>query len=498
MRLFTKIFFCSMLVFSVAFQMAGYLLMRYSYENAIAQEKKYALSQFQYNKYVVQSAIYTNGQLEMLGQQQVAMSELGWGMSSAAGLYCEDGTELYSNLADVPAEEFFHETQTEAEKLQESGENAVVYRVLREDEGGSILACGQLTQNERRYFLVIETDISSTIDNQKTIMEYFQKLYLVILGFGLILIWILALVLTRPINRISKMAKRIADGNYKERISASGRDEIGELAQNFNQMAQTIEEKIEELSDAARQREDFVSNFAHEMKTPLTSVIGYADMLYQKELPRNAVRDAAGYILREGMRLETLSLKLMELTVLNRQEFSLECLQAEDVFRDMKQSVQLLCADRGATLHMEITPYELWVEYDLLKTLLLNLIDNALKADCRDIWITGEAEEDGGFGTVRAVSASEGTEEAIECGYRIAVRDNGRGIPAAEIGRITEAFYMVDKSRSRNQHGAGLGLALAERIAKIHGSSLIIESDGASGTTVSFRVKREEAAYEQK
>lgn len=488
MRLFTKIFLCSMLVFSVAFQMAGYLFMNFSYENAIAQEKKYALSQFQYNKYVVQSAIYTNGQLEMLGQQQSAMSELGRGMSGAAGLYRLDGTELFSTLTHTSDEDMFRDAQTEADRQQETGENGVVYRVLREDMGGCILVCGQIMQNDRKYFLLVETDISGVIDNQKTVVEYFQKLYLVILCFGLLLVGILSFVLTRPIKRIGKMVKRIAQGNYEERILTSGRDEIGELAENVNRMAETVEEKMRKLSDAARQKEDFVSNFAHEMKTPLTSVIGYADMLSRKELPREEVQDAAGYILREGMRLEALSRKLMELTVLNRQEFALECLQAEDVFRDIEQSVQLLCADRGVALHMEIAPCELWVEYDLLKTLFLNLIDNAMKAECRDIWITGKPMEDV-CGTDSPLDKDTVAEACAGRSYRMIVRDNGQGIPAEEIGRITEAFYMVDKSRSRRHHGAGLGLALAEQIARIHGSSLTIESDGSSGTAVSFWVK---------
>lgn len=105
-----------------------------------------------------------------------------------------------------------------------------------------------------------------------------------------------------------------------------------------------------------------------------------------------------------------------------------------------------------------------------MKTLLYNLIDNACKASepGSEIFLTGEHID--GF-------------------YRLSVRDCGRGIPAEEISKITEPFYMVDKSRSRKQNGAGLGLALCQEIAMIHGDSLHIQSQLGQGTCISFSVK---------
>ena len=103
------------------------------------------------------------------------------------------------------------------------------------------------------------------------------------------------------------------------------------------------------------------------------------------------------------------------------------------------------------------------VEYDLFKTLLLNLADNAIKSGADTICILGRS---------------------MDTGYQIVISDNGCGIPEEEIARITEAFYMVDKSRSRKQHGAGIGLALASRIAQLHGAELKFESKLHHGTSV--------------
>lgn len=152
-------------------------------------------------------------------------------------------------------------------------------------------------------YLITQTDISSVINNQKSMITYFQRIYLSLLCISFPVIFLLTKAITASIKEVGKAAKRIAGGEYSERIRTKGKDEISELALNFNQMAEQVEEKIEKLSDVARQKEDFAANFAHELKTPLTSVIGYADMIYQRDLPREEVKSAAGYILNEGMRL---------------------------------------------------------------------------------------------------------------------------------------------------------------------------------------------------
>lgn len=272
----------------------------------------------------------------------------------------------------------------------------------------------------------------------------------------------------------------MAEGYYEERLAISGRDEIGELAGSFNRMAEAVEEKIGELSRAAREKEDFVANFAHELKTPLTSIIGYADTIYQKNLSREDVRRASWNIWNEGMRLEALSFKLMELTVLGRQEFPLVEMPADELLRDVAEGLTPLMEEKGVDLRLEAQPAYVKVDYDLLKTLLINLVDNSVKAGARRIVLSGQRRE-------------EASSPAPEGRYLIRVRDDGCGMEEEALSRITEAFYMVDKARSRKQHGAGLGLALADRIARVHGSELMFESRKGQGTEVRFLLEMGEA-----
>ena len=240
-------------------------------------------------------------------------------------------------------------------------------------------------------------------------------------------------------------------------------------------MADSIEEKISQLEDAARRQESFTASFAHELKTPMTSIIGYADTIYQKDLSPEQVRQCAWYIMNEGMRLEALSFKLMELQSLKSRDFTLEETEISTLLRDAAETIAPNAAKRGVKLSCAFESGWVRLEYDLFKTLLLNLLDNALKSGASGVLFRG------------------GAEEGV---YHISITDNGRGIPEAELKRITEAFYMVDKSRSRKEHGAGLGLALASRIAELHKTALDYESIPGKGTRVTLLLGREADSYE--
>ena len=226
-----------------------------------------------------------------------------------------------------------------------------------------------------------------------------------------------------------------------------------------------LQANMQNLTDAAERREEFIASFAHELKTPLTAIIGYADMLRSREMsPKNRFT-AASYIFSEGKRLEALSLKLMEIIVSGKQGIERRRFDAPYFIREVAAvTVPSLAAD-GMTLDMRWEQGEVWIEPDLFKTLMINIIDNARKASRR-----GQ--------TVEFFGKRTGD------GYAFYVRDHGRGMKKEDLSRITEPFYMIDKSRSRAQNGAGLGLALCQRIAELHGTELEFESEPGKGTTV--------------
>lgn len=453
MKLFHKIFLCFVIIFGVTFSAAGFLLINYAYHNSIEQEKKFAFQEFQYNKYILQSILYSDP--EYITSSETENSALNNNFTVPVTLYDKEGKCIFSSMSALP--------DIDTSYSPDSG--SIFFKIEQNGDKYSIFVHDVISSDEHEIYLVTETDISQVVEKQEMMHNYFQRIYMIILCVVFPAIFLLTGMITAPIKNVSKAAKRIAGGNYSERISFSGHDEICELADNFNQMAERVEEKIDELSGIAKQKEEFAANFAHELKTPMTSVIGYADMLYQKDLSREQVKSAAYYIWNEGMRLEALSLKLMDLFVLDKQDFKLEKMDVKELFRDISEGIYPVCKKNGVIFHMGLENGKIYADFDLLKTMILNMVDNAVKADCSDIWIVGKAGREG---------------------YVIQIADNGKGIPKNELGRITEAFYMVDKSRSRKQHGAGIGMALVAKIAAIHQAKMDIESDGKSGTVLSF------------
>lgn len=457
MKLGTKIFFCVIVCFSGIFLAGGYGLISYVYEVAIDREIDMASEQYQYNKFVIQAAFITKGEswFQKASSGEYDLNSIVAGLNDTVALLTLDGEVLYS---EFPSGTDFQDL------LQGRKEDEVDYRFRDVAGRMNIVLTGKVLQNDTGVYLITGSDMEKIIEQQEQIIVKFGWIYGLVIGTGILLAFGLSFFLTKPIKHLMMATKKIADGNYQERIAEKGKDEVGQLAVNFNHMADAIEEKMERLVENAREKEDFVANFAHELKTPLTSVIGYANRIYQKELPREELKEAAWYIWNEGMRLEALSHKLMELTVLNHKDFELQKMWADQLLYEMTQGLAYVAEENGVSLHCRAEKAIVRVEFDLLKSLLLNAIDNAIKAGANEITISGKV--------------SSGTR------YVLKIQDNGCGIPENEIKRITEAFYMVDKSRSRKQHGAGIGLALAEKIAQIHGSNLKFESDGRTGTAV--------------
>jgi len=458
-----------MIVLSMALSLSGYLLINSSYKNAVDQELQRSMDQYQYIKFLLQADLIQQ-QEKLVHSDKSKFADLIYssvskltnqnlpGFSSGRNYISvlgEDQTLIYSTF---PSQMDF--------KISDYDVNQKIINKIEKIQGIThVMVLGKVTHKEQTVYLLTSTNIQSVIDQKDKMIRDYGTIYFITIGIGVILVIIFSSLLTAPIRRMSAAAARIADGNYKERLKDYSGDEMGELSKRFNRMAETIEERISELSTVAKQKEDFVSNFAHELKTPLTSVIGYADMIYQKQLSREDTKNAAAYILDEGLRLESLSLKLMDLIVLNKQDFILEELPADELLQNIVDTLKPLLSNHNVTLKLEAANEYIKVDYDLFKTLLLNLIDNAIKAGSTQIILNGELSHS--F-------------------YRVTVTDNGCGIATEELDRITEAFYMVDKSRARKQHGAGLGLALASRIAQIHGSRLEFTSTLLKGTTVSI------------
>ena len=344
--------------------------------------------------------------------------------------------------------------------------------VLERDTGGAAVLHGAsaFTLLDETVYLENCRDVTTLfIQRDVQYRSFFWVMLALIAGVAVLSLAVSHLICA-PLTRVSAAARRLADGELSQRVPVSSGDELGQLSADFNAMAVRLGEQMEELTRAAQRQKDFTGSFAHEIKTPLTSIIGYADLLLSRDSRPEQVRECAGYIFREGKRLEALSGKLMELIVLDRQDFPLRAASMRLFLEQAGNAMRPAMEQAGLRLDIDAEEAPAIIEPDLMKSVCLNLLDNARKAT-----------PSGGSVTL--------TGRAGEGGYLIQVTDTGMGIPAEELGRITEPFYMVDKSRARAQGGAGLGLALCRRIVELHGGTMEFDSAPGEGATVRICLK---------
>ena len=356
-------------------------------------------------------------------------------------------------------------------------EDGVSLSLIRDYEGRSYILTGSpVTMEGNRYAIFTISDVSAvyeTLDDQLRFVRFVSLAFACLIGLVLILV---VFRLLSPLGRINTSIRRIAAGQYQLRLPEKGGQEFRRLSQNVNRMAASIEHNIEEVQALADSRKRFIDNLGHEMKTPLTSILGFADLLrIQRSISEEQRQEYAGIIVEEARRLQTLSGKLMELVTTNNSQLDLEPVALPAFFEDIRQSVEPLLRRRGQRLLCRAEEITLPLDRVLFQSLLGNLIDNAAKASPE--------------GAEILLSARRQADDV-----RIAVTDHGIGMRREEIRRVTEPFYMVDKSRSRKAGGAGLGLALCLEIARRHGAELLIESLPGIGTTVTVRFSKKEEA----
>ena len=456
MRFFTKLYVGTLLILTFSLILMSYFTIESSIVDGFEKAKQSGLQQHQLVKLAIHSELVSSGSTayneELLNTITRQISEE---MSVPVTILNSENNEIYSALS--------------ADKDSFKTVKGKIKYIVRRINGKDYLVFSSNLDIEDKFVKFISySRCDDVFENAGNIQKTSYRIFVGALSAGALFTVGFSFLITRPIKDLTKVEENFMGGDYKARANIFPGDEIGDLSKSFNLMADSIEDKIEKLELAIKQKEDFTAAFAHELKTPMTSIIGYADTIYQREMPREEEKKAAEYILNEGMRLEALAFKLMKLINLSKSELVLEETEMTEFFDDVKATILPLSEKRG--IAVEFSAYEGYVkiERDLFKTMLMNLIDNAFKSGTESVRVTGVHIGDN---------------------YTFTVEDKGRGIPADQVKRVTEAFYMVDKARSRQENGAGLGLSLCDKIAQVHGSHLDIESEEGVGTKISVTLK---------
>ena len=337
-------------------------------------------------------------------------------------------------------------------------------KIVKSGERYLLIITTHCEMESAEYFITTVTDITVVYDELAVQTRNMLITNAVTLGVLGVVLFLLSAFITRPIKALSKSAERIAAGNYNEQVIIHGNDEVAVLADKFNLMSESIARNIQRLEEYGKSRDTFVANFSHEMKTPMTSIIGYAEILCG-QCDEDTRTESAAYIRSEGKRLEALSQRLLTLLKLKQSELKLLPTPIAPLIDEVIISTRPICTKSGVTLTVSEYPKSAAFDKDLIETLLINLINNACNADSQNVIINFEQ---------------------IDGKCRVSVSDNGCGIPKDDLTKITDEFYRADKSRKNTGDNFGLGLTICKEIARLHTSELIIESEQEKGTTVTF------------
>jgi signal transduction histidine kinase len=337
-------------------------------------------------------------------------------------------------------------------------------KVLPGRDKNYLYIAGKVGGQYEDYTLTYVRDLSELYNTHSRLTRYLVSIStLVETMLALVLLFMLR-KLTSPVRTMQKATRKIAGGVYDERVSIPGRDEFHDLAENFNQMASSIQEKINELDKNAQDKQRLIDNLAHELRTPLTAIRGYAEYLQNANTGEKNRIIAAGYIVSEIDRMKNLAFKLLDLALARNNKLELQEINPLELFHRVKPVMEAKLKEKCIKLEIRSTLDKLIGDSVLLESLLVNLIDNAIKASTDD--------------TAIELSAYFDAAPVLE------IRDSGCGMEEEQLFLVCEPFYRVDKARSRSSGGAGLGLSLCREIAHLHGAELRISSHPGKGTTV--------------
>lgn len=341
----------------------------------------------------------------------------------------------------------------------------VLYKIINQNGQYYIQLASVLEVGSLDLYMDAFYDITRIYEQRREQQRLYQLIFLFVVLCSAFFSYVLSYILTKPISRLKRTAGKIADGNYELRSCVSTNDEIGELSVEFNHMTDALVDKMEELNAAMERQKQFIGNFTHELKTPMTSMIGYADLLRRQTLTEEEQIDAANYIFSESKRLERLSIKMLELIVAEDDKQELTLQNPSYLVEFLVKHYAPYLQNSGIELKISCEAGMCRLEPDYFVSLLVNLLENARRS-----------MEKGGIIQIHLTMTEDGC--------MLSVEDSGCGIPEDKLTHITEAFYRVDKARSRAFGGAGLGLSLCDRIAKRHNGNMSIQSKVGVGTRV--------------
>ena len=319
--------------------------------------------------------------------------------------------------------------------------------------------------------IISKTNISSIYDFNKQQIKFFIEISFIFTFFVTIMIYLLVKILTDRIKILDKVARKISQNNdYNIRVPEIGNDEIGTLGKVINQMLNSINEDIENINKISNNRQEFINNLTHEIRTPLTSIVGFSSLIKnEKTTDIKKIKEYSTYIYNEAMFLKDLSNKLTELILLDNKKCSKEKLNISEMLLYIISNLKIKFPNVIFNDNICEKCYK-YIDKVLFKILIENIIKNSITAyeKNKNIII-----------------------EIILKDNILIIKDYGKGIKKSDLEKIKEPLYTTNYDRNKDISGLGLGLTICNKIIKYHDWTWRIDSEENSWTKTSIFLERE-------
>lgn len=319
------------------------------------------------------------------------------------------------------------------------------------------------------YYILIDDQIINKLiqlhESEELSHTIRRNVILMILNtivISIILIQLISRRMIKPIKQITEATKKVAAGDFSVKLETNRKDEIQDLVDNFNQM-------VNDLGSIECLQKEFIDNVSHEIKTPISSIQGFAELLKDDSLTNEEREEYADVIMEESNRLLNLSTNMLKLSKLQNQNKIAKKDQI-DIAEQIRKAISLLepkWSKKEITFNVSLEEKYFLGDEELIFQVWVNLIENAIKYSGQNSKIDVTLKQEDNFIVVR-------------------IKDYGKGMKEEELNKIFSRFYQIDKSHS--SEGSGLGLAIVKRIVELSEGTIEVASQENEGTTMEVRL----------
>ena len=462
-KFWQKIYICVLLVFLLFFNGSIFTIVTVQNSKALSQQKENFLTQ---QEYILQQIVNDMSLVYESRPLGIPLIIKQYGDRYAAGgvlMQIKKGEEpVYSSIK-------YEHYNANIDFPNKYLENRVSEITSINDKKYFVVQCN-LPGEFSAYGTLIAFPIQSFFDDWNRTIIWINILCCVVSTVTAVILYNLLKVLTKPVQALNQATIRFGKGDMTARIEHITNDEIGETAQNFNIMAQQICTQVQALENSAQEKQNFIDDFAHEMRTPLTAIRGYAQYMQSARITDEEYYTTLNIIDRQAHRLQNLSESMLALSLAQKDELSIEKINLRTVLENLQKAYSTRAKEENIALEVSCGK-DIFIEGEcsLIESLVGNLVDNAFNACKAD-----QAKHS------HSVNLSV---TAADNAVVISVRDNGIGMDAETLEKIHTPFYRQDKARSRKNGGAGLGGSIIKKIADVHNARIEYDSALGKGTT---------------